>query len=176
VKKIRIEPIFGSNGTKRVTFFDCVESLYLWLNSEKKEEDVPGMTVIELSGTDFLEVEWRGCEIAYEPDGSWQRYNLVRMAKAMPNKAQNSTGMLAQIYYGWLAETEVSFNDSADETSVTVKLNSPLEWKLDLAALFQDPEYGTPETAQAEERDTVTDVESLLNFDDDEEKDDEKDK
>lgn len=147
MKKIRIE-LKPESKMKSYRIFDSAESLYVWLKDVGAPKDIPESFYVDLLPGDYIEVEWMGCEYVHEY-GITQRLDSVRLAKASQTK--NASGMLVEIYFGWIANDTFIFRDHEDEDSYTIKLITPESYKLDLDLLFgsnQDDENSEEENKE----------------------------
>lgn len=118
---------------KSFRIFDSAESLYVWLKDVGAPKNTPESFYVDITPGDYIEVEWMGCEFVHE-NGLSQRLDSVRLAKASQTK--NASGVLVEIYYGWVANDTFVFCDHEDEDSYTIKLITPENYKLDFNLLF----------------------------------------
>lgn len=139
VKKITINVTEGSPG--RVFFvFPDVESAYTWLTGAHEEPEIihqiSDVDHVTLLPGEFIEAEWRGCEIVYDDKHHTNlRIDFVRLAKA--SRPSNASGLLVSIHYGWVSEHIMPFRNYADEDVIVTELSSD-DAKFDLTVLFKD--------------------------------------
>ena len=131
MKKVKVTINDGSIGRTLPVFADP-ESAYVWLHEAVALTDIPSVDNVILLPGEFIEAEWHGCEFAYD-GSSHSRLDMCRLAKASP--AENSSGLVVSIHYGWVAHCIIPFSTYKDEDITVVPLLDS-ESKLDLEELF----------------------------------------
>lgn len=141
VKKVGVSINEGSPG--RVFFvFSDPESTYEWLTGGHDNpsiiDKIPDVEHVTLLPGEFIEAEWRGCEIVY--DNKTQTHmtlDLVRLVRA--SKPANASGLLVDIHLGWVGDHILPFRPHVDEDITVVALTEETS-RLNLDALFKDTE------------------------------------
>jgi len=138
MKKAKITVNEGSPGRVLPLFTDP-ETVYHWLTESQDDPtliyDLPGVEHLTLSPGEFIEVEWMGCEYAFDSRTQLHtRIDLVRLGKAAI--ISSTGGTLASLHAGWTAPHVIPFKDYEDQ-HITVRELTPENTKLDLAALFE---------------------------------------
>lgn len=134
MKKIKITL---NNGSPKETLllFTSPEAAYAWaIGSPKEREsfDVGEMVGLDVDRDDFIEVEWYGCEYAYDgPEHT--RLDLVRAVKA--HQPQNSSGLMVSIHSGWTCDSIVPFREFKDD-HITISVVSPKDERFNFNELF----------------------------------------
>lgn len=137
MKKIKVTVKPGCAGKKFLLFPDA-ETAYVWLKDEPGTAPVEvSIEEVKLEPHEFIEAEWRGCEYAYE-NNEYQRLNLIRFAKA--HVPQNSSGIVASVYYGWVTDKSLPFREHEDD-DIVISVLSDEKCKINLEAMFEDDMY-----------------------------------
>lgn len=135
MKKAKITVNPGSPGRVLPLFLDS-ETAYCWLTEPMSLDDIDGVTKLTLLPGEFIEVEWLGCEFAYNNETKQHsRFDAVRLAKG--ELTGSAGGVLATIYSGWTHESIITFKDYADEF-ITIKPLIETDSMFHLPTLFQD--------------------------------------
>lgn len=129
MKDVRVTTATGSSGCSFMLFPTSL-SLRVWF-------DKPALTasadIVILRPHEFIEAEWCGCEYVFNGNDH-NRMDFIRFAKA--HRPENSAGLVASIYFGWLPRGVMPFNDYVDDEIVVKRLVG--NNRIDLRALFKD--------------------------------------
>ena len=105
MKKVKIE-LVGVD-SKKLFLYESVEALFESIYTGILPEEDEYCYVISLSEGEYAEAEWLGCEIDHEPNGEFQKYNYVRVAKVL--RPKNASGSIVSVYTGWCLNSEIPF-------------------------------------------------------------------
>lgn len=139
MKKVRINLRNGvHNAMRKFPLFPSVEDIYFWFTELDAVEpsSVPDVDCVELNHpNEFLEVEWRGCEFAYETQQNRViGFDFVRLVKARPS--QNSSGHIISLHYGWSMGEILPFKGTFQD--IVVKRLHTDDAQFNLEKIFQD--------------------------------------
>lgn len=135
MKKVRID--LTTTETQRLYLYDSVEALYDGLYSNISPEDDEYCYSIVLNTGEYIEAEWLGCEIDLEPDGSYKKYDYIRLAKALTPK--NASGVVVSVYVGWSLSGNIPFLSSDQGNLRFTKINE-FESTLDVEKILETSE------------------------------------
>lgn len=135
MKVVRITPR-SPRRAKVVHLFDNAEALYVFLTEKTDPTEMDECIALTLTGDEFMEIEWLGCEFVYAEDGTHTRLDSVRLGKALPT--ENSSGSVVETYVGWVSDDEIMFDDGVDANAEYTRLAGHDERFIDLPHLFGD--------------------------------------
>lgn len=127
---------------KSFRLFDSAESLYVWQKDVGAPANSAESLYVDITPDSYIEIEWMGCEYSLE-NGVYHRFDCVRLAKA--SQSNNASGIVVEIYSGWVSAGVFNFHDHEDEDSYTIKLITPEDCKLDLDLLFNSSDDNSEE-------------------------------
>ena len=142
MKIVRIEPRTPSS-KKLIRLFDTAEALYVYLQEGIPESEIEECITLSITGDEFIEAEWLGCEFVYDGD-SHVRLDSVRVGRSAPT--ENSSGAIVETYTGWVHASDVMFDDGVDAEAEFTRLSTRDECTVDFPFLFGD-DLGDEEAA-----------------------------
>ena len=135
MKNVRIEP--RKEGlTKKIRLFDTAEALYVHVKEGLDPSEMEECLTLSITGEEYVEAEWLGCEFVYDVGGSFVRFDSVRLGKAVPT--ENASGAMVETYSGWVTSDDLFFADGLDKDAIFTLLTAHEDCYIDLEFLFGD--------------------------------------
>jgi hypothetical protein len=93
----------------KVPFFETAEGLYLWCNT--MDNELRGAEIVTLRPSDFIDVEFIGCEFVHEGEDRYTYLNLLNAGLA--RASDNESGHVIKPILGWVAQSVLPLIDKS---------------------------------------------------------------